>query len=124
MCIRDSTLACRRFFADLREGIGIFEAGLAVGLPRCEAIALVTEPSVTESVLPTVDRTATVGLVTLPGAFVGVLLGGGSALQAGAAQALVLIGILAGQAVTVIVAHELIKGAKLLPEDLTSKLHP
>jgi len=62
--------------------------------------------------------------VTLPGAFVGVLLGGGSALQAGAAQALVLIGILAGQAVTVIVAHELIKGAKLLPEDLTSKLHP
>lgn len=53
-----------------------------------------------------------------------MLLGGGSALQAGAAQALVLIGILAGQAVTVIVAHELIKGAKLLPEDLTSKLHP
>ena len=101
------TLACRRFFADLRD-----------------AIALVTEPSVTESVLPTVDRTATVGLVTLPGAFVGVLLGGGSALQAGAAQALVLIGILAGQAVTVIVAHELVKGAKLLPEDLTGKLHP
>ena len=118
------TLACRRFFADLREGIGIFEAGLAVGFPRRDAIALVTEPSVTESVLPTVDRTATVGLVTLPGAFVGVLLGGGSALQAGAAQALVLIGILAGQAVTVIVAHELIKGAKLLPEDLTGKLHP
>lgn len=118
------TLACRRFFADLREGIGIFEAGLAVGFPRRDAIALVTEPSVTESVLPTVDRTATVGLVTLPGAFVGVLLGGGSALQAGAAQALVLIGILAGQAVTVIVAHELVKGAKLLPEDLTGKLHP
>jgi len=118
------TLACRRFFADLREGIGIFEAGLAVGLPRCEAIALVTEPSVTESVLPTVDRTATVGLVTLPGAFVGVLLGGGSALQAGAAQALVLIGILAGQAVTVVVAHELVKRAKLLPENLADKLHP
>ena len=56
------TLACRRFFADLREGIGIFEAGLAVGFPRRDAIALVTEPSVTESVLPTVDRTATVGL--------------------------------------------------------------
>lgn len=118
------TLACRRFFADLREGIGIFEAGLAVGFPRRDAIALVTEPSVTESVLPTVDRTATVGLVTLPGAFVGVLLGGGSALQAGAAQALVLIGILAGQTVTVVVAHELVKRAKLLPDDLAGKLHP
>lgn len=74
--------------------------------------------------LPTVDRTATVGLVTLPGAFVGVLLGGGSALQAGAAQALVLIGILGGQAVTVVVAHELVKRAKLLPRDLGGKLHP
>ena len=74
--------------------------------------------------LPTVDRTATVGLVTLPGAFVGVLLGGGSALQAGAAQALVLIGILAGQTVTVVVAHELVKRAKLLPEDLAGKLYP
>ncbi|REB74951.1 ABC transporter permease [Cutibacterium modestum] len=118
------TLACRRFFADLREGIGVFEAGLAVGFPRRDAIALVTEPSVTESVLPTVDRTATVGLVTLPGAFVGVLLGGGSALQAGAAQALVLIGILGGQAGTVVVAHKLVKRAKLLPRDLGGKLHP
>ena len=62
--------------------------------------------------------------MTLPGAFVGVLLGGGSALQAGAAQALVLIGILAGQAVTVVVAHELVKRAKLLPENLADKLHP
>ncbi|MSS45690.1 ABC transporter permease [Cutibacterium sp. WCA-380-WT-3A] len=118
------TLACRRFFADLREEIGTYEAGLAVGFPRRDAIALVTEPSVTESVLPTVDRTATVGLVTLPGAFVGVLLGGGSALQAGAAQALVLIGILAGQAVTVVVAHDLVTRAKLLPEDLATQLHP
>lgn len=118
------TLACRRFQSDLREGVGIFEAALALGLPRPDAIGMVTEPSVAESVLPTVDRTATVGLVTLPGAFVGVLLGGGSALQAGAAQVLVLIGILAGQAATVVVAHYLVRTARLLPADLVARLHP
>ena len=37
------------------------------------------------------DSTRTVGLVTLPGAFVGVLLSTGSATQAGAVQILILI---------------------------------
>ena len=64
-----------------------------------------------------------VGLVTLPGAFVGVLLGGGSALQAGASQMLVLLGILAGQAVTIVVAHRFMMQGRLLPSDLKEKLH-
>ena len=50
--------------------------------------------------MPGLDQTRTVGLVTLPGAFIGVLLGGGTPLEAGAAQVLVLIGLLAAQAVT------------------------
>ncbi|MDN6514129.1 MAG: ABC transporter permease, partial [Acidipropionibacterium jensenii] len=79
--------------------------------------------SVAEAVIPSVDSTRTVGLVPLPGAFVGVLLGGGSAVQAGAAQLLVLMGILAGQAVTVVVAHKLICRGLLLPPDLKEKLH-
>ena len=76
-----------------------------------------------EAIIPTVDNTRTVGLVTLPGAFVGVLLGGGSALQAGASQMLVLLGILAGQAVTIVVAHRFMMQGRLLPSDLKEKLH-
>lgn len=117
------TLAGRRLFPELRQGLGTFEAALSIGLPRCDAIGMVTGRSVTEAIIPTVDNTRTVGLVTLPGAFVGVLLGGGSALQAGAAQMLILLGILAGQAVTVVVAHHFVKQARLLPPDLAEHLH-
>jgi ABC-type iron transport system FetAB permease component len=38
---------------------------------------------VPQALVPALDRTRTVGLVTLPGAFVDVQLGGGSAVQAG-----------------------------------------
>jgi putative ABC transport system permease protein len=57
---------------------------------------------------PALDQTRSVGLVTLPGAFVGVLLGGGSPVQAGAAQVLVLIGLLAVETVAVLAAVELV----------------
>lgn len=118
------TLVARREFAQLRDNIPTYEAGLSIGLPRREAIRIVTDPTVREALFPNLDQTRTVGLVTLPGAFIGVLLGGGSPLQAGAAQVLVLVGIMAGQAVVVTVAHRLMMGARLLPPDLRPRLHP
>ncbi len=118
------TLTGRRVFAALRDEHGLYEAGLSIGLPRAEAISEVARRHLPEALLPGLDQTRTVGLVTLPGAFVGVLLGGGSPLQAGAAQLLVLIGLLAAQTVTVVVAHRLIRAARLLPPDLVERLRP
>ena len=46
--------------------------------------------------------------MTLPGAFVGVLLGGGSPLEAGAAQLLVLVSLLAAQVLAVWAINELV----------------
>jgi len=57
--------------------------------------------------LPSVDQARTAGLVTLPGAFVGVLLSTGSAAQAGAVQVLVLVGLLLSQSCGVAVTIEL-----------------
>jgi len=62
------------------------------------------------------DQTRTVGLVTLPGAFVGVLLGGGSPLEAGAAQLLVLLGLLAAQMLAVWCVTELVARGLLLDD--------
>jgi putative ABC transport system permease protein len=70
------------------------------------------------------DQTRTVGLDTLPGAFIGVLLGGGSPIQAGTAQLLVLFGLLATQTITIVVAHRLMRLGKLLPPDLAGSLQP
>ena len=53
------------------------------------------------ALIPGLDQTRTVGLVTLPGAFVGVLLAGASPLQAGAVQLLVLLALLLVQVLAV-----------------------
>jgi putative ABC transport system permease protein len=118
------TLLGRKAFDQLRGRIGEYEAGLAVGLERPMVIEAIIDRSRAEAVIPNLDSTRTVGLVTLPGAFVGVLLGGGSPLEAGAAQVLVLFGILAAQFITVTVAARIVGSAHLLPEDLRDRLRP
>ena len=95
-----ATLTGRRAYDELQTSFGTYEAGLAIGLPSPEAAFEVIQPSGREALTPGLDQTRTVGLVTLPGAFVGVLLGGGTALEAGAAQIMVLIGLMAAQAIT------------------------
>jgi putative ABC transport system permease protein len=70
--------------------------------------------------VPALDQTRTVGLVTLPGAFVGVMLGGGSAVQAGRVQLLVLIALLAVEAVAAVITVELV-AAGLLHRPATGK---
>ena len=118
------TLVGRCLFAQLRDNVGHYEAALALGFSRHNAVGLVIEPVAGEAPVPTLDATRTVGLVTLPGAFIGVLLGGGTPIQAGASQLLVLIGILAAQSATVMAANEFIRRAKLLPADLRARLRP
>ncbi|MEI4272153.1 ABC transporter permease [Klenkia sp. LSe6-5] len=101
-----TSLAGRRMLDELEQRHGEVEAALALGfLPR-DAAMLVAQPVAATALVPALDQTRTVGLVTLPGAYVGVLLGGGSALQAGAAQLLVLVGLLAAEAIAVWVITE------------------
>ncbi|TDO92507.1 putative ABC transport system permease protein [Enemella evansiae] len=118
------TLFARRAFAQLRGEQPQYEAGLSIGLERHQVLTELVDPARTEALVPNIDQTRTVGLVTLPGAFIGVLLGGGSPLQAGAAQILVLVGIMAAQTITVTVAARLVAAAKLLPADLRGQLRP
>ena len=93
---------------------GAYEAGLALGLESKAAAIEVIQPSAKEALTPNLDKTRTVGLVALPGAFVGVLLGGGTPLQAGAAQILVLVGIVAAQAITSAVLLRLVAEARVV----------
>ena len=116
------SLAGRRSFAALRDEHGSYEAAVSIGLTRAMAITEVVERRLPEALVPGVGQSRAVGLVTLPGAFVGVLLGGGTPVQAGAAQIIVLIGLLAAQTVTVVVAHQLMRTSRLLPADLRVQL--
>lgn len=115
-----ATLSGRRAFQELSAQVGAYEAALALGLPAPEATRLVIQPTAREGLTPGIDQTRTVGLVTLPGAFVGVLLGGGSAAEAGAAQVLVLVGLLAAQSVTAASVLGLVAHGRLTRDDLAS----
>ena len=56
--------------------------------------------------LPSIDQTSATGIVTLPGAFVGAIMGGASPLDAAVFQLVVLAGIaLAGTIVGIVVTR-------------------
>jgi putative ABC transport system permease protein len=108
-----TSLAGRRALETLRARRGEYEAALALGFLRRDAVLLICRPSAGDALVPALDQTRTVGLVTLPGAFVGVLLGGATPVQAGATQVLVLIALLVVEAVAALVVLELIALGKL-----------
>jgi putative ABC transport system permease protein len=103
-----TVLAGRRGLDDLEARRGEVEAALSLGFEQREAGLMVSRPAASEAMLPGLDQTRTVGLVALPGAFVGTLLGGASPLQAGAVQLLVLVALLLVQAVAVVLTVELL----------------
>jgi putative ABC transport system permease protein len=112
-----TSLAGRRALDELRDRRGEYEAALALGLPPRDAALEVCRPTSGQALVPALDQTRTVGLVTLPGAFVGVLLGGGSAVQAGATQLVVLVALLAVEAIAVAVTVELVAAGILRRPD-------
>ncbi|MFE0737911.1 ABC transporter permease [Streptomyces sp. NPDC058855] len=107
-------LAGRRALDELEGRWGEVEAGLALGLLAREARLEVARKAAADALLPGMDQTRTVGLVTLPGAFVGMLLGGASPLHAGAVQLFVLIALLAVQAVAAATVLELVARGRIV----------
>ena len=103
-----TTLAGRRTLEGLRNRRGEVEAALSLGLPDRDARLLIIRDDAALALLPGLDQTRTVGLVTLPGAFVGMLLGGATPLQAAAVQLLVLAALLLVQAVATASTLELV----------------
>jgi putative ABC transport system permease protein len=92
----------------LNQRAGEVEAALSLGLSERDSRMEIIGRTATNALLPSLDSTRTVGLVALPGAFVGVLLSTGSATQAGAVQILVLISVLLSQSCGAAVTIELI----------------
>jgi putative ABC transport system permease protein len=110
-----TSLSGRRALETLRTRRGEYEAALALGFSDRDAALELCRPSAAEALVPALDQTRTVGLVTLPGAFVGVLLGGASPIEAGAAQLLVLVGLLAVETIAAVLTVEIIARGALKP---------
>jgi putative ABC transport system permease protein len=103
-----TSLAGRRALDELAGRHGEYEAAMSLGLMERDAAMELVRPAARRALVPAADQTRTVGLVTRPDAFVGVLIGCGNPVQAGAAQVLVLIGLLAAEAIAAVVTVELV----------------
>lgn len=95
-----ATLAGRRFDQGLRDHRDEVEAWLSIGATPRQAMRDIARSSIYEALVPALDQTRTVGLVSLPGAFIGALLGGASAEDAARFQIVVLVGLLCAEAIT------------------------
>jgi putative ABC transport system permease protein len=111
-----STLAGRRFLAELRNRLPEVEGKLALGATMRQATADLVTVAVGEALVPALDQTRTTGLVTLPGAFVGALFGGASPLAAARFQLVVLVGLLAAESVAAVVLLRLLANVPYLPQ--------
>lgn len=103
-----TSLAGRRAVDEMRTRRGEIEAALALGLDDRSAVLEIIRPGAGQALNPALDQTRTVGLVTLPGAFVGMLLAGASPLAAAAVQLFVLVALLAVEALAVVLTIELV----------------
>ncbi|WP_459958833.1 ABC transporter permease [Nocardia sp. IFM 10818] len=108
-----TSLAGRRALDTLRDRHGEVEAALSLGFTDRDARLEIIRTTAGDALLPGVDQTRTVGLVTLPGAFVGVLMASGSAAQAAAVQVLVLLGLLLAQSCAVATTIELVARGRI-----------
>jgi putative ABC transport system permease protein len=108
-----TALGGRRALDELEARHGEYEAALSLGFLERDARMEIARPSVGQALVPPIDQTRTVGLVTLPGAFVGMLLGGASPIEAGAVQVLVLLLLLAVETVAVATMLELVCRGKV-----------
>ncbi|GIH66019.1 ABC transporter permease [Microbispora siamensis] len=106
-CLTATSLAGHRALDELRQRRGEVEAALALGLSPRDAALEICRPAAARALVPALDQTRTVGLVTLPGAFVGMMLAGSDPVHAGAVQLAVLVALLAAESAAVVVTIEL-----------------
>lgn len=92
------------------------EARLALGVDGAQALRPYVRRSAVTALIPTLDSTKNVGLVFLPGAFVGMILGGAAPREAAEVQLVVLFMLLGAVAVAGLVATLLI-GRRLMTND-------
>jgi len=111
-----ATLTGRRMNDGMRLRRAEVEAWLAIGATSREAVRDISRTAIFEALVPALDQTRTVGLVTLPGAFVGALLGGVSAATAAKFQIVVLVGLLCAEAITATLLAYLLGAPATLPE--------
>lgn len=109
------SLAGLRLCEELADRRAEVEARLALGDSARQALHPCLRRATVTALVPAIDQTKNVGLVTLPGAFVGMLLGGASPLEAATVQLTVLLVLLSAEAVAAALTTRLVARTVIRP---------
>ena len=106
-----TTMTGRRLLEALTESRDEIETRLLLGDDARRALAPLVRKAIRTGAVPAIDQTRSVGLVTLPGTFVGLILGGARPQDAAATQLVVLLALLAVQIAAGLILVELVQRA-------------
>ena len=118
------SVAARRALDVLQIRSGEVDAALSLGMTEWDSRMEVMQRALSDALIPNVDQARTAGLVVLPGAFIGVLLSSGSAVQACLVQVLVLISLMLSQSCAVAVTGVLIAYGKVVRQSQSFSATP
>jgi putative ABC transport system permease protein len=110
-----TTITGRRMLEALTAGTDELEARLSLGDSAHTALAPMIRQAIVTGIVPVLDQTRSVGLVTLPGTFVGLMLGGASPATAARIQLTILLALLAVELLSATLIAELIAQACIAP---------
>ena len=102
------SLAGSRMYDEVAGQWEIVEGWLVLGATPAQAVSDIGRIAASRALIPALDQTRSAGLVVLPGAFVGMLLGGASPAQAAQVQLLALFGLIAAESVAVVIITRLL----------------
>lgn len=110
-----TTLTGRRLLEGLESDADLIEARLSLGDRLRDALAPTVRQAIKTGLIPAIDQTRNVGIVTLPGTFVGLVLGGASPAEAARIQLTVLLTLLAVELLSATAISELIVRTRIAP---------
>ena len=116
-CMTVTSLAGARLRDEIADKVLEIEARLALGVSARESLRPYARRAASASMIPTIDATKNAGLILLPGAFVGSILGGATPYRAAQVQLIVLFMLLGAIAVASITATTLVSRAFVAPGD-------
>ncbi|HET9737436.1 MAG TPA: ABC transporter permease [Solirubrobacteraceae bacterium] len=105
----------RRLAEQVADDLAVIEVRLTLGVPAREALAPAVRRAAVTGLIPAIDQTKNAGLVTLPGTFVGLVLGGASPAEAARVQLVVLLTLLAVQVVAALAVARLVVAGLTAP---------
>ena len=105
----------QRLVEQLVDDVAAIETRLALGVPVREALAANVRRAATTGLIGILDQTKNVGLVTLPGTFVGLVLGGASPADAARVQLTVLLALLAVEVMAALTVARLVVAGVTAP---------